>query len=160
MLTHPGSHLSVGTVDRAGAVLDPAGARVYGVQRQLDERRLVGAGWTVAAKTSGGLGVLTGRPAHTLAGAEMPMDAALGCHGRRHAVEHAGGEVERVDPLRSVLEERRRPAAGRPVEQARAVTAVAAHAEHDRAVVRVEQLAAGGRGRRPDPAALFSRHLG
>ena len=49
VLTHPGSNLSVGTVDRAGRVMLPAGARVYGPVRRLDARRLVGEGWTVAA---------------------------------------------------------------------------------------------------------------
>jgi AraC-like DNA-binding protein len=179
----PGSHLSVGTLDRAGRLLDPAGARVYGVLRRLDERRLVGRGWTVAAKTSGGLGVLTGRPAHTLTGSELPMDDAFGVVGVAAIVEGAGDDGDdvesagvagvddggnlaagieraRVAALRGVLE---RVVATRPPQllaQAREVTAVAAVAEHDRSVVRVEQLAAtAGVGVRT-LQRMFSVHLG
>ncbi|SFA91270.1 helix-turn-helix domain-containing protein [Cellulomonas marina] len=180
VLTHPASHLSVGTVDRAGRVLDPAGARVYGVRSRLDERRLVGTGWTVAAKTSGGLAALTGRPAHTLRDAEVPLDEVLGpvlgpvpravtagaapdapdgsAVGR--LVADAGDEAARVDALRTLLE---RVVAARPaavLAQARAVTAVAALAERDREVLRVETLAAAaGTGVRT-LLRLFAEHLG
>ena len=160
VLTHPGSHLSVGTVDRAGRVMRPAGARVYGVHRHLDRRLLRDSGWTVAAKTSGGLGVLTGRPAHTLTDAEVPLDEVLGVPDVAGRVAGAGGEPERVDALRTLLEQvvGRRPA--HLVGQAREVTAVAAVAEHDRSVVRVEQLAAvAGVGVRT-LQRLFSQHLG
>jgi AraC-like DNA-binding protein len=160
VLTHPGSHLSVGTVDRAGRVMKPAGARVYGVHRRLDERRLVGDGWTVAAKTSGGLGALTDRPAHTLTDAEVPMDDALGVSGVAATVERAGDEPARVAALRAVLEGvvARRPAPA--LALAREVTAVAALAEHDRSVVRVEQLAAhAGVGVRT-LQRMFSQALG
>ncbi|MBI4942075.1 MAG: helix-turn-helix transcriptional regulator [Actinobacteria bacterium] len=160
VLTHPGSHLSVGTVDRAGRVMKPAGARVYGVHRRLDQRRLVGDGWTVAAKTSGGLGALTDRPAHTLTDAEVPMDDALGVRGVAALVEGAGDEAARVAALRGVLE---RVVARRPaplLALAREVTAVAAVAEHDRSVVRVEQLAAhAGVGVRT-LQRMFSQALG
>jgi AraC-like DNA-binding protein len=168
VLTHPGSHLSVGTVDRAGRVMLPAGARVYGPVRRLDSRRLVGDGWTVAAKTSGGLGALTGRPAHTLVDAEVPMDVALGLPdaGRGGAdriaaeVAAAGAEPDRVAVLRALLESvvsRRPPAL---LAAAREVSAVAAAAELDRDVVRVEQLAAtAGVGVRT-LQRMFSRHLG
>jgi AraC-like DNA-binding protein len=160
VLTHPGSHLSVGTLDRTGRVLDPAGARIYGVCRRLDHRRLVGRGWTVAAKTSGGLGVLNGRPAHTLTDAEVPMDAAIGVRGVAATVEAAGAEPDRVDALRGVLE---RVVATRPTQllaQARQVTAVAALAENDRSMVRVEQLAAAAGVGVRTLQRLFSQHLG
>jgi len=160
VLTHPGSHLSVGTVDRAGRVMVPAGARVYGVHRQLDRRRLRGRGWTVAAKTSGGLGVLTGRPAHTLTDAEVPLDEVLGIGDVAGRVAAAGSEPDRVDTLRRVLEQvvERRPA--QLVEQAREVTATAAVAEHDRSVVRVEQLAAAAGVGVRTLQRVFAHHLG
>ncbi len=160
VLTHPGSHVSVGTLDRAGRVLDPAGARVYGVQKRLDTRRLVGRGWTVAAKTSGGLAALTGRPAHTLVGAEVPLDEVLGVRDVASAVAAAGGEAERVAALRRLLEGL---VATRPetvLAQAWEVSAVAAVAEHDRDVIRVEQLAAvAGVGVRT-LQRMFAQHLG
>ena len=168
VLTHPGSNLSVGTVDRAGRVMLPAGARVYGPVRRLDARRLVGEGWTVAAKTSGGLGALTDRSAYTLVDAEVPMDVALGLPDAGSggaarvaaAVAAAGSEPDRVGALRSMLESvvERRPAA--LLAAAREVTAVAAFAEHDRGVVRVEQLAAhAGVGVRT-LQRMFAQHLG
>jgi AraC-like DNA-binding protein len=160
VLTHPGSHLSVGTVDRVGNVHHPAGARVYGVNRRLDRRRLVGQGWTVAAKTSGGLGVLTGRAAHTLTDAELPLEEVLGLRDVAATVAAAGCEEERIRALREVLE---RTVAARPehqLGQARQVTAVASVAEHDRSVVRVEQLAiVAGVGVRT-LQRMFAQHLG
>ncbi len=160
VLTHPGSHLSVGTLDRGGRILHPAGARVYGVHRRLESRRLVGTGWTVAAKTSGGLGVLTDRAAHTLTDAEVEMDEALGVSGVAATVAGAGAEPARVAALRVVLEGvvARRPAP--LVAQAREVTSVAALAEHDRSVLRVGQLAgAAGVGVR-SLQRMFSQSLG
>lgn len=160
VLTHPGSHLSVGTVDRSGRVLQPAGARVYGVRRRLDERRLVGSGWTVAAKTSGGLAVLTGRAAHTLTDAEVPLDEVLGVRDVAGRVAAAGDEDARVAALRDLLEQVVATRPGDLVEQAREVTAVAAAAEQDRSIVRVEQLAAvAGVGVRT-LQRMFARHLG
>lgn len=165
VLTHPGSHVSVGTLDRAGRVHRPAAGRVYGVSRRVDVRRLTGRGWTVAAKTSGGLCALTGRPAHTLTDAEVPLDGVLDLPAGRAgdvaaAVAAADGEPARVAVLRAVLE---RVVAGRPpplLAQAREVTAVAAVAETDRSVVRVEQLAAAAGVGVRTLQRMFSRHLG
>jgi len=160
VLTHPGSHLSVGTLDRAGRVLHPAGARIYGVNRRVDSRRLVGAGWTVAAKTSGGLGVLAARAAHRLVGGELPMDDVAGLAGTACRVEAAGDEAARVDALREILVV---AVAARPparVAQAREVTAVAAHAEADRSVLRVEQLAAVAGVTTRTLQRMFAEHLG
>ena len=160
VLTHPGSHLSVGTVDRTGRVLHPAGARVYGVRRRLDSRRLVGDGWTVAAKASGGLGVLTDRAAHTLTDAELAMDDALGVRGVATTVEAAGPEPDRVAALRAVLEQVAALRPARLLAQAREVTSVAAIAELDRSVVRVEQLAAAAGVGVRTLQRMFARHLG
>lgn len=160
VLTHPSANLSVGTVDAADRALLPAQGRVYGVHRRIDSRRLVGQGWTVAAKTTGGVGVLTGLPAHRLNDTELPLDDALGVPGASRRVAGAAGEQARVDALRTVLED---VLAGRDpgkVEQARLVHRVARSAEHDRSVVRVDQLAdlAGVSPRTLH--RLFSAHLG
>ncbi|WP_129336691.1 helix-turn-helix domain-containing protein [Cellulomonas endophytica] len=164
VLTHPAGHLSVGTLGGDGRVLDPAGARVYGVRSRLDERRLVGTGWTVAAKASGGLGVLTGLPARTLTDAERPLGPLLGPvpggGDVAAAVAEGADEPARVAVLRGLLE---RVLADRPAEavaQAREVTAVVGLAERDRSVVRVEDLArAAGVGVRT-LQRFFVAHLG
>lgn len=165
VLTQPGSHLSVGTLDSRNAVVEPATGRVYGVRRRLDERRLVGRGWTVAAKTVGGLGVLTDRPAHRLTDGELPIDEALGVAGTAAAgvadrVTAAGEEQPRVEVLRDVLErvvERRDPAR---VAQAREVSAMAALAERDRDLLRLEQFAAAAGVSPRTLQRLFAEHLG
>ena len=140
-------------------MLDPARGRAYGVKRNLDERRLVGRGWTVAAKTTGGLGVLTDRPAHRLTDTEVVLDDALGVPGTTDLVRAADAET-RVDVLRGVLEAVLATRDPHRVEQARQVSAVAGIVERDRGVLRLEQLAsAAGVGPRT-LQRMFSQHLG
>jgi len=145
VLNHPAGNISIGTLGDAGVRLDPADGRVYGVMTKMSHRRLTSTGWTVAARTSvGGLGVLLDAPARTVVDTEMKFDDALpGIDGQRliARVRAEYSNEKRVDCLRRELNEmvsRREPSL---IAQAREVTEVAAVAEHDRTVRRVEQLA-------------------
>jgi AraC-like DNA-binding protein len=160
VLTHPGSHLSIGTLDSASRMLDPARGRVYGVRRRLDERRLVGRGWTVAAKTTGGLAVLTDRPAHQLTDSELPLDEALGATGLVGRVVAADDQPARVDLLREALGSVVATRDPRRVAVAREVSAIAALVEVDRGVLRLEQLAASSGVSPRSLQRKFSEHLG
>jgi AraC-like DNA-binding protein len=145
VLNHPSGHISIGTTDDTGATVERPGARVYGLITRVSERRLVGSGWTVAAKTStGGLGALIGRPARSVTDRALSFDDAFGLDGATLVAEITGlgDESRRIDRLRTALESvaaQRDPAR---LDVAREVAAVARIAETDRSVLRVEQLAA------------------
>jgi AraC-like DNA-binding protein len=145
VLNHPAGNISIGTLDDAGVPLDPAEGRVYGVMTKVSHRRLTSTGWTVAARTSvGGLGVLLDAPAKAVVDTELSLDRALpGLDGQRLVArvrtEHCN--ESRIDCLRYELDKmvsRREPTL---IAEAREVAAVAAAAEHDRTVRRVEQIA-------------------
>ncbi len=164
VLNHPSGHVSVGTVDDSGVPLDPARGRVYGVLTGISQRRLTGSGWTVAAKTTtGGLGVLIDRPAREITDCELDLvDALPGCDGAALSdqVRRAPDPVERVEVLQRAL---LAVVAARPagqVAEARRVAAIAAVAERDRTVCRVDQLAAAGHVSVRSLQRLFDTHVG
>lgn len=170
VLNHPAGHISVGTIDDAGVPLDPAEGRVYGVLDRLSHRRLTGAGWTVAARsTVGGLGVLLDQPARNATGRQLSLgealpgidpdlvpavNAAVDAHGT------AAGIAAGVERLRAGLEAvvGQRPSA--LVEEARWVVEVARLAETDRTVCRVEQLAERACVSVRSLQRRFDRHVG
>jgi AraC-like DNA-binding protein len=144
VLNHPSGHISIGTLDDAGADHEHPGARVYGLITRVSQRRLTGTGWTVAAKTTtGGLGALLGRPARTITDTALSLHDALGLDDAPLVAQVVDQptETQRVDRLRAALES---TTAGRDpalLRQAREVARVARIAETDRGVHRVEQLA-------------------
>jgi AraC-like DNA-binding protein len=145
VLNHPSGHISIGTLDDAGADPDHPGGRVYGLITRISQRRLTGTGWTVAAKTTtGGLGALLGRPARTITDRVLSLHDALGLDDAPLVAQVVAEptEEQRVHRLRAALEAtaaRRDPDL---LRQAREVARVARIAETDRGVHRVEQLAA------------------
>jgi AraC-like DNA-binding protein len=145
VLSHPAANLSIGTVDDAGADLEHPRGRLYGLARGVSLRRLTGAGWTVAAKTTvGGLGALVTVPARSLTDRRVSLDVALGLDGEALVGQVAAGadEPERVDLLRAAVEQvvgRRDPDR---VATARRIAAAARLAERDPAVTGPEHLAA------------------
>ena len=168
VLNHPSGHVSIGTLDDAGVPLDPARGRVYGVLTGLSNRRLSADGWTVAAKTTvGGLGVLIDRPARDITDGELDLagsspPALPGLDGRALVSEviAADSAEARVDRIRTRLAE---VIAGRSPDQvveARRVAEVAAMAEHDRTVCRVEQLAEAASVSVRSLQRLFDAHVG
>lgn len=164
VLSHPAGNISIGTVDDAGIPLDPAQGRVYGVQTGLSLRRLAGAGWTVAARTTvGGLGALLDRPAREATDRQLTLAEALpGLDGAAVVVEVSGigDDRERVDRLRAALAdmaERRDPAL---VDEARKVAELARLTEHDRTLCRVEQLASAAGLSIRSLQRLFDLHVG
>jgi len=145
VLNHPAGDISIGTLDDAGVPLDPAEGCVYGVMTKMSHRRLTSTGWTVAARTSvGGLGILLDAPAKTVVDTKLSLDGALPGLDAQRLIDRVRAEhsnEERVDDLRQELNTmvaRRDPSL---IAEAREVTEVAAAAEHDRTVRRVEQLA-------------------
>ena len=164
VLNHPAGHISIGTIDDAGVPLEPADGRVYGVLSSISQRRLVGRGWTVAARTSvGGLGVLLNGPAKAAADRQLAFsDALVGLDG--HAViadvNRMDGTTERVARLRSALEELVGSRSTAAVDEARAVVEVATMAESDRSICRVEQLAAAAGVSVRSLQRLFDTHVG
>ncbi|MFN0090436.1 MAG: helix-turn-helix domain-containing protein [Acidimicrobiales bacterium] len=164
VLNHPAGNISIGTLDDAGVPLDPPEGRVYGVQSGVTHRRLTLAGWTVAARTSvGGLGVFLGAAARTASNRRLALAEALpGLDAAElmRAVVGVADTERRVERLRWALEELvdRRDAAF--VEDARRVADVAAIAEHDRTVCRVEQLARAAGVSVRSLQRLFDLHVG
>ncbi len=144
VLNHPAGNISVGTIDDAGVALDPAQGRLYGVQRTLSSRRLSGAGWTVAARTTvGGLGVFLDGPARDAADRQLTLAAIPGLGGAdlTERVIAAADNQDRVGRLREGLArvvEGRDPAV---IAEAREVVGLVGVIEHDRTICQVEQLA-------------------
>ncbi|MEL6984571.1 MAG: helix-turn-helix domain-containing protein, partial [Actinomycetota bacterium] len=134
----------IGTVDDAGVPLDPAQGRVYGIQRSMSLRRLSGAGWTVAARTSvGGLGVFLGGPARAAADRQLTFEAIPGLDGSAlvDGVRHAEDRQTRIDLLRAALADLVTRRDADVVAEAREVVALVSRIEHDRSICQVEQLA-------------------
>ena len=108
VLNHPAGNISIGTIDDAGVVLDPAEGRVYGVLNSVSNRHLGGTGWTVAARTTvGGLGVFLDGPAKAAADRQLTFDEALPGLDGLAVVGDVGAmdtNAERVAHLRSSLE--------------------------------------------------------
>ncbi len=145
VLNHPAGNISIGTLDDDGVPLDPAEGRVYGVMTSLSHRHLTGSGWTVAARTTvGGIGALLNTSAKAVADTQLKFDAALGDLDGPLVVAGVSalrGNEARVDHFRAALADlasRRDP---NLVAEARDVARIAAVAETDRSVRRVEQLA-------------------
>lgn len=163
VLNHPAGNISVGTLDDRGVLLDPPEGRVYGVQQGLSTRHLSGQGWTVAARTTvGGLGVFLDAKARNAADSQLSIDAGIpGIDGS--VVRDVAGEAtneQRVAVLRQHLErvvEQRDPA---EIEEARRVAEVAALAEADRQVCRVEHLADAAGYSVRSLQRLFDQHVG
>lgn len=166
VLNHPAGNLSIGTIDDRGVALDPAEGRLYGVFEGLSERRLVGQGWTVAARTTvGGLGVLTGRSARSIAGKQLDLSDLDGLDEATAStlvatVAELESNAERIDRVRGGLERliQRRPA--ELLAEAREMTEVARLAEHDRTVRRVDDLAAAAGVSKRTLQRLFDQHVG
>ena len=164
VLNHPAGNISIGTLDDAGIPLDPPQGRVYGVMTGLSHRHLTERGWTVAARTTvGGLGVIIGAPARTAADAQLTLTEALTGIDGPGVVADVCAETDneaRIAVLRRALEElvcHRDPAL---VAEARDVRKVAAIAEHDRSVCRVEQLAEAAGTSIRTLQRLFDTHVG
>jgi AraC-like DNA-binding protein len=148
VLNHPAGHISVGTVDDRGIPLDPAVGRAYPLLTGVSRRRLEGDGWTVAARsTVGAMGALLDRPVKGLS--DVPLELPSAIPGLAPSivdeVSNAVGQGQRVDDavkiLRSGLETVADHRGSDRVDEARFVASVAVKAEHDRSIVRVEQLA-------------------
>lgn len=162
VLNHPSGHISVGTVDDDGPLAAPEG-RVYGVQQGVSHRHLVGTGWTVAARTTiGGFGVILGRSARSIADRQLSFAEAFGPSGDGFGADvAAAGDLDaRTGVLRRGLEEIVARADSEAIAEARQVVEVAALAEHDRAVCRVEQLADAAGVSVRSLQRLFDRHVG
>lgn len=164
VLNHPAGNISIGTLDDAGVPLDPPQGRVYGVMRSVGHRHLTATGWTVAARTTvGGLGVLIDAPA--ISAADTQFDLARGLPGLTPPnlvaqVAALGDNEIRIDAIREALEElvvRRDPV---EIAEARGVAAIAALAERDRSVCRVDQLATAAGTSVRTLQRLFDRHVG
>ncbi len=145
VLNHPAGNISVGTLDDTGVPLDPAEGRVYGVLTRLSHRHLTESGWTVAARTTvGGLGALLNVPARTMTNSQLALDPVLRELDGSRLVAEVSAETtntSRVEVLRAALTglvDHRDPAL---VAEAREVARIAAMAETDMTVRRVEQLA-------------------
>ncbi len=172
VLNHPAGNISIGTLDDSGERLDPAQGRVYGVQQGLSQRRLTGAGWTVAARTTvGGLGVFLDGPARKAADSQLsfadglPGSTGASAHGA--VADTAVAEVvlhqtnaDRVAALRRHLEAVVATRDAAMVEEARRIADVAALAETDRSVCRVEQLAEAAGYSVRSLQRLFDQHVG
>jgi len=163
VLNHPAGNISVGTIDDAGVALDPAEGRLYGVQRTLSSRRLSGAGWTVAARTTvGGLGVFLGGPARDAADRQLTLAAIPGLDGaelteRVIGTEDNAGRVDRLrDGLAQVVERRDDSV----IAEAREVVGLVGVIEHDRSICQVEQLARQAGVSVRSLQRLFDLHVG
>lgn len=159
VLNHPSGNLSIGTVGRLGPLPAPAG-RLYGVPRGVDTRRLVGAGWTVAAKTTvGGLGALAGRSAQSLLDAELPLPAELPAE-LSGQVSACSDNAERCEVLRQAIEQLIRQRDPGWIRNARRTAAIAARAEQDRSIKRVGDLADAAGVSLRSLHRLFAEHVG
>jgi AraC-like DNA-binding protein len=164
VLNHPAGNISIGTLDDAGVPLDPPQGRVYGVMSGLSHRHLTVSGWTVAGRTAvGGIGVFLDAPARTATDAQLTLTEALpGIDGAGLVAEVCAepDNEARIAVLRAALEDlvcRRDTAL---VAEAREVRSVAAIAEHDRSVCRVEQLARAAGTSVRTLQRLFDTHVG
>ena len=164
VLNHPAGNISIGTLDDAGVPLDPAEGRVYGVMSSISNRHLSVDGWTVAARTAvGGLGVLLDGSARSATDAELNFADGLPGLDTDNLVARVAAIADnepRTGVLREELESlvaRRDPAT---IAEAQEVVAVAALAERDRSVCRVEQLASAAGASVRTLQRLFDFHVG
>ncbi len=164
VLNHPAGNISVGTLDDAGVPLDPAQGRVYGVLEGVSQRRLTGAGWTVAARTTvGGLGVFLDRPAREGRNQQLTLTEGLPGSDTDLLVAQVAAEPSnhrRVARLRQQLETivaQRHP---NQVAEAKWVAQVARTAESDRTICQTEQLAEVANVSVRSLQRLFDRHVG
>ncbi len=164
VINHPAGNISVGTLDDRGVPLDPAQGRVYGILENVSHRHLSAAGWTVAARTTvGGLGALLGRPARPLANTELSLaDGVPGLDAQQTVddIIGLGDNVQRIDRLRVALNQVVELRDAELVAQARIVGEIAAHAEQDRDICRVEQLASAAGMSKRTLQRLFDVHVG
>ncbi len=165
VLNHPAGHISIGTLDDRGIPLEPQG-RVYGVMTQTSERRLTLCGWTVAAKTTvGGLGVFLNRPARGTADMQFSLNELFPEINVSELVrdiandDHANDNT-RADFLRSALDTIVQTRDKTLIKEARFVSSVAAHAETDRSVCRIEHLASSAGVSVRTLQRLFDTHVG
>lgn len=164
VLNHPAGNVSIGTVDDDAALLDPAEGRVYGVPTRASTRHLAGRGWTVAARTTvGGLGLLVGASAsdytdgrRTLSGGVPGLDADRVLDRVRTADDNA----DRIALLRDGLADAVSRRSPKDLAECRDVVAMAALAEHDRSICRLEQLAGAAAVSARTLQRLFDRHVG
>jgi len=164
VLSHPAGNISVGTIDDDHPVLDPPQGRVYGVQKDMSHRLLTGQGWTVAARTTvGGLGVFLDRPARSLAASSEPLGTALPGLDASSTVTTVSASPDnkaRVGHLRQALTNL---VAGRNPDllaEARLVASIARHAETDRSICQVGDLAHVAGISVRSLQRLFDRHVG
>jgi AraC-like DNA-binding protein len=144
LLTHPGVNVSLGHGNAAeGDVAPgPVEARLYGVQRGLSSRLLVGRGWTVAVLTRpGGLGAFVDGSAADFTDRVVPLGQAIGTDDAAllRACLAVPEEEARVGLLAAALEQALRP--GR-LDGARQVTEMARLAETSRSVRLLSDLCA------------------
>lgn len=132
VLSHPVVNVSVG----------PDGARLVGPTTAVVERQLVGTGWTVGIMfRPAGFWPMLRQPLVTLAHRELPLDGVLadGAASRiRDAAEQVLEHDDQADALEAVLSQML-PNARQTSE---ATTTLAELAREDRAIIRVEELAA------------------
>jgi AraC-like DNA-binding protein len=148
-ITYPCVHLSIahGQVGEDGR-LRPLEATVTGVVRQLYTRRIAGTGWGVAAKsTPGGFGAFIPGPVADLTDQVLPVSQVLPLDEAALVAEVAAGgtESERVEVLQAALIRVLAAAEQADPDRKRGaleVAEVAALAEVDRSVRRLDELAA------------------
>jgi len=149
MITYPCVNVSIahGQVGENGR-LRPLEARVTGVVRQLYTRRIAGTGWGVAAKsTPGGFGAFIPGSVADLTDQVLPVSRVLPLDeaGLVAEVATAGTEPERVEVLQAALIRVLAAAEAADPDRKRGaleVAAVAALAEADRSVRKLDDLAA------------------
>ncbi len=164
VLNHPAGNISVGTLDDSGVPLNPAEGRVYGVMTQTSHRHLTGAGWTVAARaTVGGIGALLSIPAKTVVDTQLTFQQAFpNLDGVRlaAAVSARATNASRIECLREMLSAVVARCDHAMVAEACEVASIAAIAERDRKVRRVEHLAKAAGVSVRTLQRLFDRHVG
>ena len=145
VLAHPSVHV----------VLEPHGAFVYGVRRELDVRILSGTGFALGTKfLPGGFAAFTDRPISELTGAVLPLAEVLGeeCEG----ADTFEGARAALPGLLEVLRERRRDL-GPEAELVREVVADMRTADPG---TRVGEIAERHATSVRTLQRLFSRHVG
>lgn len=162
VLAHPSANICVGTSDEHGETTAGPLGRVYGVTTTLASRRLTGAGWNVAAKTTtGGLGALFAGPASALTDGWGSLDVVgLANDAIVAQVAKEPDEQSRVEVIREAVASVVARARPDRVAQARRVAEIARLAERDRSIREVTQLArAAGVGVRT-VQRLFAEYAG
>lgn len=146
VLAHPTANLSIGPVATRGIDHDRIEATAVGVHTGIDERRLRGQGWNVAAKLRpGAFGMLLDRPASELTNQVVAIDAVVEVDSGQlvaRMIEAAEDVDTQVAQLADVVGQ---VVAGVPRERtaaARDAVAIGSLIEHDRSIGSVRALAA------------------